>query len=142
MPPSVRRTGGSLLCLMAAASIWSGSALALERIDLAAAGACDGNSAVDYRMLYAVNGGAFAESFAKVPALARSGDGLPAVAAGKGKDVAAKMLPAAARGGSGESGEQWMRSADSAPVKPGIWALLLAGFLGICALARPRLFES
>ncbi len=142
MPSSVRRTGGLLLCLTAAASLWSGSALALERIDLAAAGACDGNSAVDYRMLFAVDGGAFPESFAKVPALARKGDGLAAAAAGKGKDVASKMLPAAARGGSGETGVELMRSADSAPVEPGIWALLLAGFLGICAVARPRIFES
>jgi len=142
MPSSAPSTGRLLLCLMTAASIWSGSALALERIDLAAAGACDGNSAVDYRMLFAMDGGASAEAFAKVPALTGKSDGFPAVAAGKGKEVASRILPAAARGGSGESGEEWLRSDDSAPVKPGIWALLLAGFLGVCAVARPRIFES
>lgn len=142
MPSSAPATGGLLLCLMAAASIWSGSALALERIELAAAGACDGASTLDHRMLFSVDAGAFRESSAQVLALARKGEGLPAVAAGTGKDAASKMLPVAARGGSGENGEEWMRSADSAPVEPGIWALLLAGFLGICAVARPRIFES
>lgn len=142
MPCTAPGSGGLLLCLMAAASIGSGSALALERIDLAAAGACDGASTLDHRMLFSVDAGAFRESSGQVLALARKGEGLSAVAASQGHEVAAKMLPAAARGGSDGTGAAWLRSADGAPAEPGFWALLLAGFLGICAVARPRIFAS
>lgn len=37
---------------------------------------------------------------------------------------------------------QWMRLDDSPIPEPGIWAMLVAGFLGICAVARPRIFSS
>ena len=36
--------------------------------------------------------------------------------------------------------EQWLRISESP--QPGSWAILLAGFLGICAVARPRIFSS
>jgi len=142
MPASVHRTGALLLCLTAAAAMWPGPALALTRADLAAAGACDGASALDYRMLFAADGGMPRVSPGQVRAVAGKSEGLPVVAAGAGKDVAAKVLPAEDRSGSERSGEQWMRSADGTPAEPGIWALLAAGFLGICALARPRFFAS
>ena len=38
--------------------------------------------------------------------------------------------------------EQWVRVPDSPIPEPGTWAILLAGFLGICAVARPRIFSS
>jgi hypothetical protein len=142
MPASLHRTGALLLCLTAAAALWPGSVLALTRVDLAAAGACDGASTLDYRMLFAVDGGRPWVSSGRVLAVAGKSEGVPMVAAGEGKDVAAKVLPAADRSGSGRGAEQWMRSADDAPAQPGIWALLAAGFLGICALARPRIFAS
>ena len=37
---------------------------------------------------------------------------------------------------------QWMRLDDTPIPEPGIWAMLVAGFLGICAVARPRIFSS
>jgi len=39
--------------------------------------------------------------------------------------------------------QTWVRLSDtpSGP-EPGTWAVLLAGFLGICAVARPRIFSS
>lgn len=38
---------------------------------------------------------------------------------------------------------QWLRLSEGGAVpEPGLWALLLAGFLGICAVARPRIFSS
>jgi hypothetical protein len=38
--------------------------------------------------------------------------------------------------------EQWMRVPDRAMPEPGTWAVLIAGLLGICAVARPRIFSS
>ncbi len=38
--------------------------------------------------------------------------------------------------------EQWMRVPDRAMPEPGAWAVLIAGLLGICAVARPRIFSS
>jgi len=40
-------------------------------------------------------------------------------------------------------GETWVRLSDTPNIpEPGTWAVLLAGFLGICAMARPRIFSS
>lgn len=51
--------------------------------------------------------------------------------------------PGAAQPGSDGQGEQWLRQPEgSASTEPGLWVLLLAGFLGICAVARPRIFSS
>ena len=39
--------------------------------------------------------------------------------------------------------QTWIRLSDKPNVpEPGTWAILLAGFLGICAVARPRIFSS
>jgi len=39
--------------------------------------------------------------------------------------------------------QTWVRLSDTPNVpEPGSWAVLLAGFLGICAVARPRIFSS
>jgi hypothetical protein len=38
--------------------------------------------------------------------------------------------------------EQWLRLPDTAIPEPGTWAVLIAGLLGICAVARPRIFSS
>lgn len=40
------------------------------------------------------------------------------------------------------SPEQWMRLSDRTIPEPGAWAMLIAGLLGICAVARPRIFSS
>lgn len=142
MPASLHRTGALLLCLTAAAAMWPVSVLALTRVDFAAAGACDGTSTLDYRMLFAVDRGMPQMASGPLLAVAGKSKGLPMVADGEGKDVAAKVRPVADRSGGERGGEQWMRSAEDATAVPGIWALLAAGFLGICALARPRIFES
>lgn len=143
MSASLHKTGALLLCLTAAAAMWPVSVLALTRVDFAAAGACDGTtSTLDYRMLFAVDGGMPQMASGPLLAVAGKSKGLPMVAAGEGRDVAAKVRPVADRSGGEGGGEQWMRSAEDATAVPGIWALLAAGFLGICALARPRIFES
>jgi hypothetical protein len=36
----------------------------------------------------------------------------------------------------------WARMTDNPMPEPGTWAMLIAGFLGICAVARPRIFTS
>ena len=36
----------------------------------------------------------------------------------------------------------WARVDDSPNPEPGTWAVLIAGILGICAVARPRIFHS
>jgi hypothetical protein len=39
--------------------------------------------------------------------------------------------------------QTWVRLSDTPNMpEPGSWAVLLAGFLGICAVARPRIFSS
>jgi len=39
--------------------------------------------------------------------------------------------------------QTWVRLSDTPNIpEPGSWAVLLAGFLGICAVARPRIFTS
>ncbi len=57
---------------------------------------------------------------------------------------ASRPLPGAAPAGNdGRKQEQWLRLPErGAMPEPGLWALLLAGFLGICAVARPRIFSS
>ncbi|MEO8716785.1 MAG: hypothetical protein ABI423_01055 [Burkholderiales bacterium] len=140
MRACLHRFFGLMACLAVAAALGPGSALALERGRLD--GACNRAGAPDYRMLCAVGGGAPREFSSEVRAAAREGESLAKVPEGAGKVNAAKILPVAAQRGNDRSAEQWMRSPDSAPAEPGLWALLAAGFLGICALARPRIFAS
>jgi hypothetical protein len=42
----------------------------------------------------------------------------------------------------GNNSEEWVRLPEAPAPQPGTWAVLLAGFLGICAVARPRIFSS
>ena len=65
--------------------------------------------------------------------------------AGENRDTKLALLqatPLAAREGAGKPDEQWVRASDHPMPEPGTWAMLLAGFLGICAVARPRIFSS
>lgn len=56
---------------------------------------------------------------------------------------ASRPLPAAAQVGNDGRKEQWLRLPEGSAIpEPGLWGLLLAGFLGICAVARPRIFSS
>lgn len=41
-----------------------------------------------------------------------------------------------------EQSGDWIRTAESTVPEPGLWAVLVAGFLGVCAMARPRIFSS
>lgn len=38
--------------------------------------------------------------------------------------------------------EDWIRTAESTTPEPGLWAMLIAGFLGVCAMARRRISSS
>lgn len=59
------------------------------------------------------------------------------------QDVSRPPPRAAQAGNDGRKEEQWLRLPESGTMpEPGLWALLLAGFLGICAVARPRIFSS
>ena len=54
-----------------------------------------------------------------------------------------RPLPGATPAGAEGREGQWARLPDASAIpEPGLWALLLAGFLGICAVARPRIFSS
>lgn len=137
------KTGGLLLCLMAAVSLWPGSALALDPGAPVVAGLCDGGRAPDCRMLFAIGAGMPREIAKDMPVLAFAGERLPAVPDGAGKQRALGVQRIAAQGGGKDTAvEHWARSADGAPAEPGFWVLLVAGFLGICAVARPRIFTS
>lgn len=48
----------------------------------------------------------------------------------------------AARTVGDEQPEDWMRTAERPISEPGLWAVLIAGFLGACAMARRRIFSS
>lgn len=48
----------------------------------------------------------------------------------------------AARTVDNERPEDWMRTAERPIPEPGLWAVLVAGFLGVCAMARRRIFSS
>lgn len=64
---------------------------------------------------------------------------------GEGRETKLALLhstPLASRDTATGTEEQWVRIPDSPIPEPGTWAILLAGFLGICAVARPRIFSS
>jgi hypothetical protein len=48
----------------------------------------------------------------------------------------------AARTVGDEQQGDWMRTSENKVPEPGLWAVLIAGFLGVCAMARPRIFSS
>jgi hypothetical protein len=136
-------TGGWLRCLMTATALWSGSALALDPGAPPVAGFCGGGKAPDCRMLFAVGAGVPKEYSKDQLALAFAGERLPAMSDGAGNPPAAGVRTVAAQGGGkNAAAENWVRKSDWAPAEPGLWVLLVAGFLGICAVARPRIFTS
>lgn len=139
----VHRTGGGLRGLAAASVLWSGCALALDPGAPAVAGFCDGGRAPDCRTLFAVGASAPTEFAKSLPSLAFAGARLPTMSDGAGEPPAAGVRTNAARGGvQNAAAENWVRKSDRAPAEPGLWVLLVAGFLGICAVARPRIFTS
>jgi hypothetical protein len=135
-------TGGWLRCLMTAAALWSGSALALDPGAPLVAGFCDGGKAPDCRMLFAVGADAPKEFSKALPALAFASERLPILPDAVARQAALGSRPGAAQSGDGTAAENWLRKSDRAPAEPGLWVLLVAGFLGICAVARPRIFTS
>lgn len=139
-------TGGWLRCLMTAAALWSGSAWALDPGVPFGAGFCDGGKAPDCRMFFAVGAGAPREFAKDVPTLAFAGGRLPTMSDGAGagqQATSAGVQTVAAQGGSQNTvAGNGARTSDRAASEPGLWVLLVAGFLGICAVARPRIFTS
>ncbi len=51
-------------------------------------------------------------------------------------------LPGTPQAGNDRPAEQWMWASDSSIAEPGIWVVLIAGFLGMCAVARRRFLIS
>lgn len=133
----------ALSCLIVAASIGCAPALAAPEAHGAAWSWCTPAADPDYRPLVVADSAA-PGGFAGGP-----------VAAPQDRDDTPKRLESVAmrtdtprsEPGSAQDANhgkgQWLRLSESGAVpEPGLWALLLAGFLGICALARPRIFSS
>ncbi|MEX2125835.1 MAG: hypothetical protein WD795_18245 [Woeseia sp.] len=51
-------------------------------------------------------------------------------------------LAGAAQAGDDRQAEQWVWTSDGSTAEPGIWIVLIAGFLGMCAVARRRILIS
>lgn len=133
-----------LSCLIVAASIGCVPALAAPDANGAAWGWCTPAADPDSRLLRVADSAA-PGGFAGGPvASLQDGDDMPKLL----ENVA--MRPGAPRPQSDSAQDandgreaQWLRLSESGAVpEPGLWALLLAGFLGICAVARPRIFSS
>lgn len=136
-------TGGWLRCLMTAAALWSGSALALDPGASFGAGFCDGGKAPECRMFFAVGAGAPREYPKDVPTLAFAGGRLPTMSDGAAQQTAVGVQTVAPQiGGQNTVAGNGARASDRAASEPGLWVMLVAGFLGICAVARPRIFTS
>jgi hypothetical protein len=133
----------ALCCLIVAASIGYVPALAAPQEQGAAWGWCTPAADPDYRPLV-VSDSAAPGGFAGGPVAAKPDrDDMPkrleSVAMRTGTP---RSEPVSAQDGNDAKG-QWLRLSEGGAVpEPGLWALLLAGFLGICALARPRIFSS
>jgi hypothetical protein len=147
-----------LLPLMFAASIWGMPAFALERgASDASAGCAAGGDAdrhmlliayTDDRMLLAAPGDSRTDRNHKDIAVKRDSTFGPAAGEEPAAGVTSRpghstgSLKVAARTVGDGQQEEWVRLADSPAPEPGIWAVLIAGFLGMCAVARPRIFSS
>lgn len=134
----------ALSCLIVAASIVCVPALAAPEAHGAAWGWCTPAADLDYRPLV-VSDSAAPGGFAGGPAAAmQKAEDLPQRLENVAlRQDAPRPLPGAAQDGNDGRKAQWLRLSESGTVpEPGLWALLLAGFLGICALARPRIFSS
>ena len=150
------RIAGSSLSLIVAASICSLPAFALDplgakslaadgRAGGATAAICEVRSDIDPPVLLAAYTGESPHVAAKV---------LPTEPVDPGADAAppdtvlSLMHPGprppqvAARTVDDEQPGDWIRTAESTVPEPGLWAVLIAGFLGVCAMARPRIYSS
>lgn len=133
----------ALSCLIVAASIGCAPALAAPQAR-AAWGWCTSAADPDYRALRVADSAA-PGGFAGGPmaAMQKAAD-LPRRLEGVAlRQDAPRPLPGAAQAGNDDRLGQWLRLPEASAIpEPGLWALLLAGFLGICAVARPRIFSS
>jgi hypothetical protein len=134
----------ALLCMILAAATGCAPALAAPVAHSAALGWCTPAVDADYRVLRVADSAA-PGGFAGGPVAAmQDSDDMPK----RLESVALRQdgprpLPGAAQAGNDGRKEQWLRLPESGAIpEPGLWALLLAGFLGICAVARPRIFSS
>jgi len=134
----------ALSCLIVAASIGCVPALAAPQARGAAWGWCTSAADPDYRPLRvadsAAPGGFAGGPVAEMQKAEVLPQRLESVAL---RQDAPRPQPGSAQAGNDGREEQWLRLSESGAVpEPGLWALLLAGFLGICAVARPRIFSS
>lgn len=134
----------ALSCLIVAASIGCVPALAAPEAQGAAWGWCTPVADPEFRLLRVADSAA-PGGFAGGPVAAmQKAEDLPkrleSVAL---RQDAPRPLPGATQAGNDGRKGQWLRLPGSGAIpEPGLWALLLAGFLGICAVARPRIFSS
>lgn len=134
----------ALSCLIVAASIGYVPALAAQEARGAAWGGCTPAADPQFRLLRvaesAAPGGFAGGPVAQMQKAEDPPQRLESVAL---RQDASRPLPGAAQAGNDGRKEQWLRLPESGAMpEPGLWALLLAGFLGICAVARPRIFSS
>lgn len=145
-------------------SLAAGALSAEDRTDGAAAAICEVGAYIDQPVLHHPMLLAAYTRAAPNPAAARSsradpGTALPTEPGDPGADTAGAgeappdtalslMHPGprppriAARTVGDEQPEDWMRTAERPIPEPGLWAVLIAGFLGVCAMARRRIFSS
>jgi hypothetical protein len=134
----------ALSCLIVAASIGCVPALAAPEARGAAWGWCTPAADPDYRPQRVADSAA-PGGFAGGPMAAmRKAEDLPKrLESGAWRQAAPGPRPGAAQAANDGHKEQWLRLPEGSAIpEPGLWALLLAGFLGICAVARPRIFSS
>jgi len=134
----------AIFTLIVAASICCAPALAAQVARTAAGGSCTVGDDTGYRMLLVADAGAPSGLLVwPMPAVRKVGETPRVLDSVALRQDVPRSLPVAAQSGHDGQKEQWVRLADgNSSSEPGIWALLLAGFLGICAVARPRIFSS
>lgn len=159
----MHRITGSSLSLIVAASVYSLPAFALappsadalgadDRAGSASAAICEFGAFVDQPVLLAAFTG---ESWNPANAWGPpdAGKAVPAEPGDTGTDnagdtVLSLMQPgprppeSAARTVDNERPEDWARTAERPMPEPGLWVVLIAGFLGVCAMARRRIVSS
>jgi len=157
----VYRIAGSSLSLIVAASICSLPAFALDspganslaaddRAGGAAAAICEVRSNIDPPVLLAAYTGESPHLAAKALPTEPVDPGADRSDAGAAPpDTVLSLMhpgprppPVAARTVDDEQPGDWIRTAESTVPEPGLWAVLIAGFLGVCAMARPRIYSS
>jgi hypothetical protein len=133
-----------MISLAVATCIVCASALAAPDAPRAEAGMCTPVRDGDCRMLRVAEGAAPGRFAGGPLAVAQRSAATPVIVESVAlRKDAPGPTPGAVRGANDLQKAQWLRMADVGAVpEPGLWALLLAGFLGICALARPRIFSS